>query len=391
MRILIVDDEPTIRNGVKRTIEAAFPSASVQTADSGEAALPYLPEVDIVFLDVMMPGMGGLELLRIGKKDYENIRWIVISAYSDFSFAQQALRYGAKDYLLKPVGKQKVIELLLEADEAIRAERSLKVELEQLDRHIHYIREAVFQRWASGLDTGHYDMTPIAREYAGSRLIMVSLLPEEDTRRRHLLAEEALTAWMGSSGKGFCVSFGQRSLLGVFLASASFRDEKWVAKLQAELSQALNGAFRLQVSPQVAAFGDIPKQVTLMQAQAEETVEKLSLPEANNNVIVQTALKYIQDNYQNNLTLEKVAAAVYLNPVYFSHLFKQSNGMGYKEYVIQLRIEQAKELLKHSTCKITDIAEQVGYQDMRHFTQVFRKAVSMTPSEYRLQESKTGF
>ncbi|WP_138754565.1 response regulator transcription factor [Paenibacillus sinopodophylli] len=389
MRILIVDDEPTIRNGVKRTIEAAFPSAVVQTADSGEAALLWLPEVDIVFLDVMMPGMGGLELLRLGKKDFENIRWIVISAYSDFSFAQQALRYGAKDYLLKPVGKQKVIELLQEADEAIRVERSLKVEQEQLDRHMHYIREAVFQRWASGLDTGHYDMTPIAKEYAGSRLIMVSLLPEEDTRKSHLLAEEALSAWMRSSGKGFCVSFGQRSLLGVFLASASLSEENILAKLQVALGQTLKGSFRLQVSQQVASFDHIHKQVTLMQAQAEETVEKLGLPEANSNVIVQTALKYIQDNYQNNLTLEKVAAAVYLNPVYFSHLFKQTNGIGYKEYVIQLRIEQAKDLLKHSTCKITDIAERVGYQDMRHFTQVFRKAVSMTPSEYRLQESKT--
>ncbi|OMF27603.1 hypothetical protein BK133_19300 [Paenibacillus sp. FSL H8-0548] len=388
MRVLIVDDEPTIRNGVKRTIEAAFPSAVVQTADSGEAALPYLPDVDIVFLDVMMPGMGGLELLRIGKKSRENIRWVVISAYSDFSFAQQALRYGAKDYLLKPIGKQKVIELLQEADEAIHAQRSLKSELEQLEHHTHFIREAVFQRWASGLDTGHYDMTPIAQEYAGCRLIMVSLAQNESKSGRHLLVEKALTEWMASSGKGLCVSFGQRSLLGVFLSSKPLKDEKIKNELHSILDNALNGSFRLQVSEPVASFDRIHQQVTLMQAKADETVENLSLPEANSNVIVQTAIKYIQEHYQDSLTLEKVAAAVYLNPVYFSHLFKQSNGIGYKEYVIQLRIEKAKDMLRNSTCKITDVAEQVGYQDMRHFTQVFRKAVCMTPSEYRLQESK---
>lgn len=389
MRVLIVDDEPTIRNGVKRTIESAFPTAVVQTAESGETAMSYLAEVDVVFLDIMMPGMGGLELLRMGKERHEDIRWFVISAYSDFSFAQQALRYGAKDYLLKPIGKQKVIELLQEADEAIRAERMLRSELEQMDRHMHYTREAVFQRWASGLDTGHYDMTPIALEYAGCRLIMVSLAQEEDTGRRHLFVEEALNTWMKRQGKGFCVSFGQRSLLGVFLAAEPYKDERIQLELHSMLDAHLNGAFRLQVSQPVDSFDRIHQQVSLMQTQANETIEKQSLPETNNNVIVQTAIKYIQDHYQDNLTLEKVAAAVYLNPVYFSHLFKQSNGIGYKEYVIQLRIEKAKELLKHSSCKITDISERVGYQDMRHFTQVFRKVVSMTPSEYRLHESNS--
>jgi len=62
-------------------------------------------------------------------------------------------------------------------------------------------------------------------------------------------------------------------------------------------------------------------------------------------------------------------------------------GTGYKEFVIQLRLEQAKRLLRESELRITDIAGEVGYQDMRHFTQVFRKTVMMTPSEYRLHHT----
>ncbi len=263
VRVLIVDDEPTIRNGVKRTIEAAMPSFYVVTAENGEAALEHLADVDIVFLDIMMPGMGGLELLRMGRQQHASIRWIVISAYSDFSFAQQALRYGAKDYLLKPIGKQKIIELLHSCQEEIAEDRIKLAKLED--------REAMLSERAASQHGAVIEQTPSAAE-------------------------------------------------------------------------------------------------------------------SDSHDIVEMALKFIQKNYRDQLTLEKVAAAVYLNPVYFSHLFKQSNGIGYKEYVIQLRIQKAKELLKYSTTKITDIAEQVGYQDMRHFTQVFRKAVCMTPSEYRSQE-----
>lgn len=64
-------------------------------------------------------------------------------------------------------------------------------------------------------------------------------------------------------------------------------------------------------------------------------------------------------------------------------MFKQKTGSGFKEYVISLRMEKAMELLKHTQLKLIDIAEKVGYQDVKHFTQVFRKRTNMTPTEYR--------
>lgn len=98
---------------------------------------------------------------------------------------------------------------------------------------------------------------------------------------------------------------------------------------------------------------------------------------------IEVAMQYINANYHSDLSLEKVASIVYLNPVYFSQLFKQKTGYGFKEYVTQLRIDQAKQLLLNPHLKLADICEKIGYQDVRHFTQVFRKKVNVTPTEYR--------
>ena len=107
--------------------------------------------------------------------------------------------------------------------------------------------------------------------------------------------------------------------------------------------------------------------------------------ERGNDTIIEIALHYIRAHYQAELSLEKVASVVFLNPVYFSQLFKQKTGQGFKEYVIHLRMEQAKQMLLDPRMKLADIARRVGYMDVRHFTQVFRKKYEMTPTAYRQQ------
>src|SRR5690554_6788759 len=111
VNILVVDDERAFREGTKRTIDDAFPHFSVVTAGSAAEAINLLRhnQIHIVYLDIMMPGLNGLEMLTKVREGYPDIKWIVVSAYSEFTYAQEALKLGARDYILKPFRKEEIV------------------------------------------------------------------------------------------------------------------------------------------------------------------------------------------------------------------------------------------------------------------------------------------
>lgn len=134
-------------------------------------------------------------------------------------------------------------------------------------------------------------------------------------------------------------------------------------------------------------FNTVPQVVKRMrEASASQAFEAEPLKGSGEKAI-DVALHFIREHYNEDLSLEKMASVVFLNPAYFSQLFKQKTGQGYKEYVTSLRLEQAKLLLLNPKLKLAEIAERVGYQDMRHFTQMFRKRFQLTPTEYRQQQN----
>lgn len=98
---------------------------------------------------------------------------------------------------------------------------------------------------------------------------------------------------------------------------------------------------------------------------------------------VQTACQYIKNNFEKDITLNEVAKEVYLNPAYFSMLFKKETGLGFTDYLQEYRMERAKELLNYTTRKVASIAAEVGYSDVRYFNRLFKKKIGLTPSEYR--------
>jgi len=117
-RILIVDDEPRTREGLKRTLEKwSEGQYEITCLDNAQKAIDYLSirSVDLLITDIRMPKMTGLKLIEILKKQKKQPMFIIISAYSEFEYAQQALRYGVVNYLLKPIGKTKLIETVEEA------------------------------------------------------------------------------------------------------------------------------------------------------------------------------------------------------------------------------------------------------------------------------------
>ncbi|MFE5322121.1 response regulator [Paenibacillus sp. NPDC056579] len=98
---------------------------------------------------------------------------------------------------------------------------------------------------------------------------------------------------------------------------------------------------------------------------------------------IHKSIAYIKENLDQNLTLQQVAKFVHLNPNHFSEVFKRETGLNYIEFVTKERMRQAAELLQGSQAKISEVANRVGYEDIKYFSQQFKKFSGQTPSEFR--------
>lgn len=95
------------------------------------------------------------------------------------------------------------------------------------------------------------------------------------------------------------------------------------------------------------------------------------------------AKEFIWGNYNQDISLKKIAEAVRINPFYLSHLFRKEMGISFLEYLTSVRISIAKKLLKQTNLSIIQICLEVGYQDPSHFAKIFRKKEGIRPTEYR--------
>ncbi len=107
--------------------------------------------------------------------------------------------------------------------------------------------------------------------------------------------------------------------------------------------------------------------------------------------IIQEAKEYIRQNYNRNLTLQELAEKFYLNPYYFSQLFKKKAGVTYQNYLTGYRIDRAKKLLEETELHICEVCRLVGYSDVNHFNQLFERETGCKPSAYRRQKGVKTF
>ena len=99
--------------------------------------------------------------------------------------------------------------------------------------------------------------------------------------------------------------------------------------------------------------------------------------------IIQQINRYVQTNFQNDISLQSIADHVFLHPAYVSKIYKSETGEGLSEYISRLRMEKAICLLRETNDKIGDISKKIGYQNPSHFSKLFRQYYDMTPEKYR--------
>jgi two-component system response regulator YesN len=109
--------------------------------------------------------------------------------------------------------------------------------------------------------------------------------------------------------------------------------------------------------------------------------------QSERTIIIQQAKAYIDNNFANSkLSLSEVAAEANFSPSHFSSVFRQETGETFRDYLSRSRMDQAKELLRTTNLKVSEVAYQSGFGDPRHFGQVFRRKVGVSPQQFRGQD-----
>ncbi|MFC0333315.1 response regulator [Paenibacillus sepulcri] len=106
--------------------------------------------------------------------------------------------------------------------------------------------------------------------------------------------------------------------------------------------------------------------------------------------IVMQAVQFMTEHFTEAISLQQVADEVNVSRNYFSEMFKKVTGKNFIDYLIALRVNRAKELLAESTLRVYEVAEQSGFNDVKHFSKQFKKIVGLSPGEYHGQPHKPG-
>ena len=157
----------------------------------------------------------------------------------------------------------------------------------------------------------------------------------------------------------------------IFLQSEIFKQEERILQIE-------NEKMRLRNELQNLSIRVLKDQVN------QQTVDTKMPYRRNRKVsIVRRAQELIQEHYAHALTLDDLAAAVYLSPNYFSTIFKEVTRTTFKNYLSEVRVEQAKALLVDTDIPIKEIVSMVGFEEYNYFNRVFKKIAGLPPGEFR--------
>ncbi|WP_217593968.1 response regulator [Cohnella sp. GbtcB17] len=214
-RILIVDDEHFERDGVVYLIRKFGLDLSIAEAESGEEALAYMQAhaVDILLTDIRMHGMDGLQLARHARDLQPNVKIVILSAYGQFEYAQQAIDLKAVQYVLKPVEVESLVKALRQAVDLCTEER---LELERQSKLQQVYRRGIQSEKSTLLADlmGEGENGPLSGEDAHGELLQLNRLfagpgVSEDRSYRFLMLDTRLR-FFDTVDDGFEALLGER-------------------------------------------------------------------------------------------------------------------------------------------------------------------------------------
>ncbi len=328
-RAVLVDDEVWALRGLQGVVDwDSFGFEIVGTFTDSVEALSKIKELspDILFTDIRMPDLDGMELIEKVKNIIPGIFFVIVSAYRDFEIAKKALKNEVSDYLLKPLDKEEVKNALKSIHERLSAQQ--KKDFNILDYDLSD---------SKNLSNPEVERTLSSINYTQDSHILISSSPC-DGFRIHLKGYPYVYIVSGSVSLSDNALTGQ-STLGLTISCMS-------EKLK-EACMSYDGGFSFSSN----------EQTSKIQA-------------------------YLYENLSQKLSMEDVAGAFFLSKSYIFELFREYSDTSAMNFLKSVRLNKAARLLKSTQRNVGSIAEEVGFDDLSYFSKTFKAKYGVSPEQY---------
>jgi two-component system response regulator YesN len=339
-----------------------------------------------------MPFMSGLAFIEGIKATLPGKIVIIVSGHDEFEYAQQAVRLGVFDYVLKPVDAQnfrEVIERALAKLESRReTDRYEAWAFEQLERNLPVLRERFLRDWI----IGSLSRTEVAEGLSFLKIALAApatLLAARFTERSRSsqagmeksrrLALVALRTVMEDALPPEGAYVFEDDTETVLAIAPGFSAEALVALAETIERRATEQVYE---APSLATRV-VPDPLGGLEDAYEELCAEISGGDGSESFVV-LARNFIDKHYWNpDLCLEDAAADLQISPGYLSRLMKRETGFSFVEYVNRIRVKKATILMSDPAAKAFEVAERVGYRSQHYFSRAFKKVTGTSPTEHR--------
>lgn len=344
MKVLIVDDDSFVCNGLRTLIDWDELGAEViGEARNGEDAFNIAMEThpDLIISDIKMPVMDGMELCRKVKESMTDTFIILLSGYEDFNYACSAIKYGVRSYILKPINRAKINQLIDEI-------KKVSLELQEKKNYYSNLHDDKLEK------------------------VLFEALKQHDIEYVEEVFKEELVKYKYSNNELKSICLRMINILFDYMEKLGVNSKS----LLSSKSRIMEDFLGLKTISQIEEF----TQQLYFDVLQDSSKKKDQLSEG----VCEFIRNYIEESYSNpDLSLFSIADKMNLSRNHLSGVFRQAVGINMSTYITNTRIKKAKELLGEPSLMISEIATIIGYQDSHYFARVFKKETGVNPTEYR--------
>lgn len=376
-KVFVVDDEPSVLEGMK--IMIPWEKLDFELCGAASNAQETLVKIEelrphLLITDIRMPHKSGLELIKEVRKLNIDMEFVILSGYSEFSYAQEAMRHQVFHYLLKPLDEEEMISVLEKIkhklDSIFLTEYGFtQKEIEALKINRNTLPQETNHNASNARDT--QDRWKFIRNDFDEELTKaLKLMSQRDAKK---LIDELF-----SSLKSKAVSLAEARVL---VNSCIYR----ILRIAYERNIQMHIILPRERSEELS-LDELKKHVTSILSKTISLM--LEDRRKNSRSYLYRVKTYIDHHFIDDLSVSSLAEMEFLEAGYLGEAFIKQFGCSINEYQHQLRIKKAIELIQTTDMKLSDISSAVGYNNYNNFFSHFEKITNMKPAQYYAESSR---
>lgn len=365
MKFLIVDNEPKVCKNIELILNNISDSNQIQIATNAEEAILLLKKfnADIIFTDIRMGEIDGLMFIRKVKKFLPKTCFIIISGYDLFEYAIEGINLEVVDYVLKPITVKKIETALKKAYEKIKI---LNNEIEKTKELQKYCVKRLLEEKNFCLER---ECLRYFENYTYFEILFIKIDQKNSISKN---INEFLKKISDKAEN--VIGINIKNLFCMVLCN--IEGKKIEKKILAKIEEIFSYKVNIICSERFFSINEIKRTYKNYVSCYENKLVNIE------SKAIKDALQYIEEHYNEKITLEVLAKELYLNESYLSKLFKKEIGLNFSDFLNNIRIEKSKKLLLENNYKIYEIADKVGFSNSKYFISVFKNKTGKTPKEY---------